>query len=136
MSHPRSPGRNPRGRVPTPLPKGLTVKYSKVAVVVAGSVMAMGAAAPAFADDAAPAMPTSINGGVDQLFAAQPVAQAGDAYLGPVVNVAKGVSDKVRTDSPAGALLGQVTDATRDLAPTLSGVAKGTSLLGGLPIGH
>ncbi|MDF9814564.1 hypothetical protein [Streptomyces sp. SPB162] len=112
------------------------MKYSKVAVVVAGSVMAMGAAAPAFAADAAPAMPTSINGGVDQLFAAQPVAQAGNAYLGPVVDVAKRVSDKLKTDTTAGTLLGQVTDATKDLTPTLAGVAKGTSLLGGLPIGH
>lgn len=112
------------------------MKYSKVAVAVAGSVMAMGAAAPAFADDAAPVMPTSINGGVDQLFAAQPVAQAGDATAGPVVDVAKKVSDKLRTDSTAGTLLGQATDATKNLTPTLSGVAKATSLLGGLPIGH
>ncbi|MEU3464166.1 hypothetical protein ABZ721_29950 [Streptomyces sp. NPDC006733] len=113
------------------------MKYSKVAVVVAGSVMAMGAAAPAFADSAAaPTMPTSINGGVDQLFQAQPLAQAGDASVGPVVDVAKKLSDKVRTDTTAGTLLGQATDATKDLTPTLNGVAKGTALLGGLPIGH
>ncbi|MCZ4117948.1 hypothetical protein [Streptomyces sp. H39-S7] len=112
------------------------MKYSKVAVIVAGSVMAMGAAAPAFADDAAPTMPTSINGGVDELFGAQPVAQAGDATAGPVVDVAKKVSDKLKSTTAAGALLGQATDAAKNLAPTVSGVAKATSLLGGLPIGH
>lgn len=117
-----------------PLLKGLTVKFSKVAVVVAGSVMAVGAAAPAFAADGAP-MPTSINGGLDQAFAAQPVQQAGDASLGPVVGAVSKTTDKLRSDTSTDSLLGQTTDAAKNLTPALAGAAKATSLLGGLPLG-
>lgn len=111
------------------------MKYSKVAVVVAGSVMAVGAAAPAFASDAAPMMPTSINGGLDQAFAAQPLQKAGDATLGPVVSSAQQTTDKLRSDTSTDSLLGQATGAAKNLTPALGGAAKATSLLGGLPLG-
>ncbi len=49
--------RESRGGIQTPLPEmESTVKYSKVAAVAAGTVMAMGAAAPAFASSDAGAI--------------------------------------------------------------------------------
>ncbi|GEB50519.1 MULTISPECIES: hypothetical protein [Streptomyces] len=42
------------------------MKYSKTAAAVAGSVMALGAAAPAVADQAAPTPNFSLNGGLQK----------------------------------------------------------------------
>ncbi|MDJ0340351.1 hypothetical protein QMK19_00500 [Streptomyces sp. H10-C2] len=111
------------------------MKYSKVAVVVAGSVMAMGAAAPAFADDAAP-MPMSINGGLDQAFAAQPVQKAADrAHVDSTVGSVTSTTDKLRSDTSTDALLGQATEAAQGATSSLGTTTKATSLLGGLPLG-
>ncbi len=105
------------------------MKYSKVAAVLAGSVMAAGMAAPAFAEDtAAPVsvgnmstMPTSINGGVDQALNEQPLQKVVDAA--PVGSVAETLQ-RATGSSPAGTA-----------GHTLTGVVPGASLLGGLPLG-
>jgi hypothetical protein len=101
------------------------VKYSKVAAVLAGSVMAAGMAAPAFAEDSTGApvsvdnmstMPTSINGGVDQALNEQPLQKAADAT--PVQSTLQTAQDTVGTAGSA-----------------LTGAVPGASLLGGLPLG-
>lgn len=51
----RTRARAARNSLPlrTPSKKGLNVKYTKIAAVAAGTLMAMGAATPAFADSGA-----------------------------------------------------------------------------------
>jgi hypothetical protein len=118
--------------------KGWQVKYSKVAAVVAGSVMAVGVGAPAFAADSsrAPAMPTSINGGVDQLLEAQPLQKAVDGtHVENALGTVTRSADSLR-GSGAGALLGQAAGATKGVVPSLLGGLPVTSLLGGLPLAH
>ncbi|MEE4541253.1 hypothetical protein V2S66_04635 [Streptomyces sp. V4-01] len=101
---------------------------------MAGSVIAVGVGAPAFADApaAAPAMPTSINSGVDQLMAAQPVQQVLDGtHLTSTAAQVDHTADAV----PANALLGQATDAAKSgPLSTLTGALPVASLLGGLPL--
>jgi hypothetical protein len=110
------------------LMKGWHVKFSKIAAVLAGSVMAAGVAAPAFAEDsAAPVsvknmstMPTSINGGVDQALNEQPLQKVVDA-------------------TPAQSLLETVQNAagstlTGAVGQAVTGAVPGASLLGGLPL--
>ncbi|MET9429772.1 MULTISPECIES: hypothetical protein [unclassified Streptomyces] len=88
------------------------MKPTKVAAVVAGSVMALGAAAPAFAADSL--TPTSLNGAVDTLGK-------------------RGLTEAVPSDAVSKAadsnLVGKVTDTAGDLKP------KAKPLLGGLPLG-
>ncbi|NBE54799.1 hypothetical protein [Streptomyces boluensis] len=97
------------------------MKYSKVAAAVAGSVMALGTAAPALAADGVGEMgPMSLNGaladtlagGPQHLQATQGLHKGGDP-LKPVTDVAGGLSDGqgapqkvVDTASQAGPLLG------------------------------
>ncbi|MEU6854096.1 hypothetical protein ABZ901_29735 [Actinacidiphila alni] len=120
------------------------MKYSKVAAVMAGSMMAVGVAAPAFADSAtapdmptAATMPTSINGGVDQLMEAQPLQKAADGMqVDSTLQKVTGTADQLRGQLPTDALLGQATSATKDTAlSTVTGAVPGASLLGGLPLG-
>ena len=77
-------------------------------------------------------MPTSINGGVDQLSAAQPVQQMLDRtrnYLGPL----DGRPDHGLTS--ADALVGQATGLAKSGAlSTVTGALPVSSLLGGLPL--
>jgi hypothetical protein len=111
------------------------VKYSKVAAAVAGSVIAVGVGAPAFADSGMSPVPTSINGGVDSLLSEQPLQKAVDnsAAGNALGNVGK-VTDNLR-NSGAGALLGQAAGATKGALPSLLGGLPVTSLLGGgLPL--
>lgn len=102
---------------------------------MAGSVIAVGVGAPAFAADApaaAPAMPTSINSGGDQLFAAQPVQQVLD---GTHLTSSAAKVDRTTDSLPANELLGQATGATKSGAlSTLTGALPVASLLGGLPL--
>lgn len=102
---------------------------------MAGSVIAVGVGAPAFAADApaaAPAMPTSINSGVDQLFAAQPVQQVLD---GTHLTSATSTVDRTTDSLPANALLGQATGLAKSGAlSTVTGALPASSLLGGLPL--
>ncbi|RST00677.1 hypothetical protein E2C00_14135 [Streptomyces sp. WAC05374] len=90
------------------------MKPTKVAAVVAGSMMALGAASPAFAID--PTLtPSSLNGGVDSLGK-------------------RGLTEAVPTDAVGkvtdGKAVGKVKDTAGGLEP-----AKDTAqpLLGGLP---
>lgn len=87
------------------------MKPTKVAAVVAGSVMALGAASPAFAID--PTLtPSSLNGGVEALGK-------------------RGLTEAVPTDA-----VGKVTDTKAvDKVSDTAGGAKDTAtpLLGGLP---
>ncbi|MFI0718170.1 hypothetical protein [Streptomyces sp. NPDC021224] len=124
------------------------MKYSKVAAVVAGSVMAVGVGAPAFAsttDTANPVdartmstMPTSINGGMDQALAQQPLQKAADsANLDSTTRTVDDASATLQGKAPAAGLVGDATGATRDLASSdmLTNAVPGASLLGGLPLG-
>lgn len=121
------------------------MKYSKVAAVVAGSMMAVGVAAPAFADGmtapempSAATMPTSINQGVDQLIAAQPLQKITDgAKVDSTLESLTRTADHLRGETSTDALLGQATDATKGAAvSTVTGAVPGASLLGGLPLGR
>lgn len=124
------------------------MKYSKVAAVVAGSVMAVGVGAPAFAsttDAANPVdartmstMPTSINGGVDQALAQQPLQKAADsANLDSTMRTVDDAGATLHGDAPAAGLVGDATGATQDLASSdmLANAVPGASMLGGLPLG-
>jgi hypothetical protein len=129
------------------------VKYSKVAAAVAGSLVAVGVAAPAFADsslaksafaDTMSTMPTSVNGGANQALDAQPLQKAvDDTAVGGVLNKVTGTAQAfrqqtsgLRSPTSAGSLLGQTTDAAKGSAlSTLTGALPGASLLGGLPLG-
>ncbi|MEE1751115.1 hypothetical protein [Streptomyces sp. SP18CS02] len=87
---------------------------TKVAAVVAGSVMALGVAAPAFAADSL--TPSSLNGAVDTLGK-------------------RGLTETVPSDAVTRAsesdLVRKVGDTAGGLAPT----KKAAPLLGGLPLG-
>ncbi|MCB5911572.1 hypothetical protein [Streptomyces pinistramenti] len=96
------------------------MKYAKSAAVVAGSVMALGAAAPAFA--AGPAAPPtmSLNGGLTDALNSE---QLDGHQIRPLVDTVRGAGE--HAESGAKNLLGGATGATRD-----------GKLLGGLPLGR
>ncbi|MEZ7003542.1 hypothetical protein VM636_20160 [Streptomyces sp. SCSIO 75703] len=92
------------------------MKSLKAAAVVAGSLVAAGAAAPAFAYDTADLAPTSLNGAVNTL------------TKGPIdVMPLKHQSDALDTENED-SVLHTVNGATTALN-------SGTGLLGGLPLG-
>jgi hypothetical protein len=120
------------------------MKFSKVAAVVAGSMMAVGVAAPAFADGvtaselpSAATMPTSINGGVEQALSEQPLQKVTDGLpVDSAVRTVTAVADRLRGETPVHALLGQAASAATGAATsTVAGAVPGASLLGGLPLG-
>ncbi|WP_306327306.1 hypothetical protein [Streptomyces venezuelae] len=86
------------------------MKPTKVAAIVAGSLMALGAAAPAMATEAL--TPTSLNGGLDAI-------------------AANGLKSDVLSSTTDGSPVKTVTDTATKLNET----TKGGSLLGGLPLG-
>jgi hypothetical protein len=92
------------------------MKPMKVAAVVAGSVMALGAAAPAFAADAQ--TPSSLNGALDTL-------------------TSQGLNDvkPVNTNALDTKNDGSLVNAVKDAADGLKNANTGGSLLGGLPLG-
>ncbi|MFJ3926083.1 hypothetical protein [Streptomyces sp. NPDC090022] len=106
------------------------MKYTKVAAVLAGSVAALGAAAPAFADTSA-MPPMSVTGGVTEVLnAANPVSEAlpqtvgnglaeQGATLDKVAGAAQGVN-QVRNNAP-GEVLGLANTATQ-VTPMLGGI--------------
>ncbi|MEW1694399.1 hypothetical protein ACIQCR_29175 [Streptomyces sp. NPDC093249] len=85
------------------------MKPTKVAAVVAGSLMALGAAAPAMATEAL--TPTSLNGGLEAI-------------------AANGLKSDALSSTTDGSPVKTVTDATNQL----NKATKGAPLLGGLPI--
>ncbi|MFI8288984.1 hypothetical protein EAO71_21885 [Streptomyces sp. ms191] len=87
------------------------MKPTKVAAVVAGSVMALGVAAPAMAAEAM-ATPTSLDGGLGAL-----------------------TSHGLKTDSLSSTTDGSVVKTVQDTANQLNETGKAAPLLGGLPLG-
>ncbi|MEF9885046.1 hypothetical protein [Streptomyces sp. P9-A4] len=85
------------------------MKPTKVAAIFAGSLMALGAAAPAMATEAL--TPTSLNGGLEAI-------------------AANGLKSDVLSSTTDGSPVKTVTDATTQLNKT----TKGAPLLGGLPV--
>ncbi|GGR28058.1 hypothetical protein [Streptomyces roseolus] len=85
------------------------MKPTKVAAVVAGSLMALGAAAPAMAQQAL--TPTSLNGGLEAI-------------------AANGLKSDVLSSTTEGSPVKSVTDAATQLNQT----GKGLPLVGGLPV--
>ncbi|MEU3184418.1 hypothetical protein ABZ707_09425 [Streptomyces sp. NPDC006923] len=91
------------------------MKPMKVAAVVAGSMMALGAATPAFAADTL--TPTSLNGGLDTL-------------AGHGLREAKPLSTTALDAGKEGSLVHAVKGATDGLNTSQKG-----KLLGGIPLG-
>jgi ABC-type oligopeptide transport system substrate-binding subunit len=92
------------------------MKPMKVAAVVAGSMMALGAAAPAFAADTQ--APASLNGALDTL-------------AGQGLRDAKPLNTNALDTENDGSLV----NAVKKTADGLNKPQKGGALLGGLPLG-
>ncbi|WP_329195971.1 MULTISPECIES: hypothetical protein [unclassified Streptomyces] len=107
------------------------MKFTKVAAVVAGSVAALAATAPAFAAETAAMPPMSLTGGVTEtLNAVNPVSEAlpqtaGNALaeqgdtVGKVVGTVQSVN-KVRNDAPGQVM--KLADGATQATPMLGGV--------------
>ncbi|MFJ5721221.1 hypothetical protein [Streptomyces sp. NPDC093149] len=95
------------------------MKYAKSAAFVAGSVVALGTAAPAFAVTTATAPDFSLNGGVNQVVESAPQA------VDPVVDTVGGAADAMQKNGSVTKLTGQAAGAAKGAAP----------LMGGLPLG-
>lgn len=103
-----------------PLQKGTPkVKYAKTAAFVAGSVAALGTAAPAFAVTTTTAPDFSLNGGVNQMVGRAPQA------VDPIVGTVGGAADSMQKNGTVTKLAGQATGAAQGASP----------LMGGLPLG-
>ncbi|PZT77422.1 MULTISPECIES: hypothetical protein [unclassified Streptomyces] len=99
------------------------MKYAKSAALVAGSVIALGTAAPAFAVVATPTAPSfSLDGGVNQVIAAAP--QVVDPVVG-AVNSVSDTTDRLHEDGTVAKVAGQTTGAVQDAAPLLGGLPAG-----------
>ncbi|MFJ9679188.1 hypothetical protein ACIRP2_14130 [Streptomyces sp. NPDC101194] len=95
------------------------MKYAKSAALVAGSVVALGTAAPAFAVTTATAPDFSLNGGINQVVESAPQA------VDPVVDSVGGAADAMQKKGGVTELAGQATGAAEGAAP----------LMGSLPLG-
>ncbi|MFI9628335.1 hypothetical protein [Streptomyces sp. NPDC052042] len=95
------------------------MKYAKSAAFVAGSVVALGTAAPAFAATGATAPNLSLNGGINQVVASAPQA------VDPVVDTVGGAAESMHKHGTVTKLADQATGAAKGAAP----------MLGGLPVG-
>ncbi|MFD4947425.1 hypothetical protein ACFWNT_34135 [Streptomyces sp. NPDC058409] len=95
------------------------MKYAKTAAFVAGSVVTLGTAAPAFAVTTATAPNFSLDGGVNQVVESAPQA------VDPIVDTAGGAAGSVQKNGTVTKLAGQATGAAKGAAP----------LMGGLPLG-
>ncbi|MFE4371286.1 hypothetical protein ACFRMN_24185 [Streptomyces sp. NPDC056835] len=115
------------------------MKPMKVAAVVAGSVMALGAATPAFAAEG-----MSLNGGLETVLSEglkdpRPLnTNALDTENpGSVLNVVKGATDslnKKKGGKANGKTAGKKTSGKTG-AKEIVGTSTGNKLLGGLPLG-
>ncbi|MGW1225831.1 hypothetical protein [Streptomyces sp. NPDC001478] len=95
------------------------MKYAKTAAFVAGSVVALGTAAPAFAATNPTAPSFSLDGGLNQVMAATP------QVVDPVSHVVDGAADALTENGTVTKLAGQAAGAAKGAAP----------LIGGLPVG-
>ncbi|MFJ8885410.1 hypothetical protein ACIRJR_18655 [Streptomyces sp. NPDC102402] len=99
------------------------MKYAKTAAVVAGSVAALGAAAPAFAATTPTAPRISLTTGVNELTSAAP--RIPDQVVDPLVDAAGETVGAVQEDRTVSRSADVVTGVADTAAP----------LLGGLPLG-
>ena len=111
--------------------RDFTVKYTKAAAVVAGTMLAVGAGAPAFADDVdnAPTVSSSDelanSSTVTKTTAKNPLKDVNaDVIIGGISKVADKLNTKNDLASKTAALQGATARA-----------AEGTPLMGGLPMG-
>ncbi|MER7697814.1 MULTISPECIES: hypothetical protein [unclassified Streptomyces] len=95
------------------------MKYAKTAALVAGSVAALGAAAPAFAVTTPTAPNFSLDSGLNQVMASAP------QVVDPVVDTVAEATETVSKDGTVGKLAGQATGAAEGAAPLLGGVPLG-----------
>ncbi|MFF9351169.1 hypothetical protein [Streptomyces sp. NPDC014734] len=95
------------------------MKYAKSAALVAGSVVALGTAAPAFAVNTTTAPNFSLDGGINQVVASTP------QVVDPVVDTVGGAAKSMHKSGTVDKLTGQAVGAAKGAAP----------LLGGLPVG-
>ncbi|MET7367449.1 hypothetical protein ABZS61_16645 [Streptomyces sp. NPDC005566] len=99
------------------------MKYAKTAALVAGSVAALGTAAPAFAVTTATAPHFSLTSGVNEISSTTP--QLADQVVNPVVGAVGDTTEAVQEDGTVSKLADGATGAARSAGP----------LLGGLPLG-
>ncbi|MET9594948.1 hypothetical protein ABZY45_29085 [Streptomyces sp. NPDC006516] len=99
------------------------MKYAKTVALVAGSVAALGAAAPASAATTPTAPRISLTGGMNELTSAVP--QVPDQVVNPVVDAAGRTAGAVREDGT----IARSADAVAEVADSAG------PLLGGLPLG-
>lgn len=96
------------------------MKYSRVAAIVAGSVVAMGAS-PAFAASTTPMPPMSLNGGLETLGSASALDLAdGRSAVNSVADTATGLNG-VKGDTGQ-----RVLRAAGEVTPLLGGVELGS----------
>ncbi|MGW0773183.1 hypothetical protein ACWD01_05895 [Streptomyces sp. NPDC002835] len=98
------------------------MKYSRAAVILAGSAAALGAAAPAFAADSAGMPPMSLNGGLGEVVSSAPQLEDGThavTAVGQAGEVATGLND-VRGKVPE-----QVLETAAAATPMLGGLSLG-----------
>ncbi|MFJ2624966.1 hypothetical protein ACIO6T_16405 [Streptomyces sp. NPDC087532] len=91
------------------------MNYAKTAAFVAGSVVALGTAAPAFAVTTATAPDFSLNGGINKVVESAPQA----------VDPVGGAADAMQKNGSVTKLTGQAAGATKGAVP----------LTGSLPLG-
>ncbi|UYQ64112.1 hypothetical protein [Streptomyces peucetius] len=98
------------------------MKYSRTAVILAGSVAALGAATPAFAAGSAGMPPMSLNGGLGEIASSLP--QLEDAtHAGAVLDQAGDVATDLNTIK--GNAPKQVVKTAAATTPMLGGVSLG-----------
>ncbi|MER5552420.1 hypothetical protein ABT001_12160 [Streptomyces sp. NPDC002793] len=98
------------------------MKYAKTVALVAGSVAALGAAAPAFA--ATPTAPRiSLTTGVNQLSSTLPTVP--DQVVNPVVDAVGHTAEKVREDGTVAKSADAVTGVAEAAGPLLGGLSIG-----------
>ncbi|MFH9606976.1 hypothetical protein [Streptomyces sp. NPDC017448] len=95
------------------------MKYAKTAALVAGSVAALGAAAPAFAVTTPTAPNFSLDGGLNQVMASAP------QVVDPLVDTAAETTGTLSENGTVGKLAGRATGAVEGAAPLLGGVPLG-----------
>jgi len=98
------------------------MKYSRAAVILAGSVAALGAATPAFAADSAGMPPMSLNGGLGEVVSSVPQLEDGTqavTALGQVGDVATDLNN-VKDKAPE-----QMLETAAATTPMLGGVSLG-----------
>ncbi|WP_405998843.1 hypothetical protein [Streptomyces sp. NBC_00829] len=94
------------------------MKYSRVAAIVAGSVVALGAASPAMAAPTAMA-PMSLNGGLTDALGSAPLLNGNQNVVGEATRTATDLNN-VRGDAPEAVL-----KTATGLTPMLEGVEFG-----------